>query len=260
MKKSTRKGFIYFRYVFPIAAALVLLLLMLVPCYRYITADTGINGAISLSELISNSWDTAREYLFGNSQKNEVTSSFAKTLIAIIVTFIALFIVGLASAIYAAVSAFSYFKNGCRESKKRIMFITLTLNRAVLCVCHALMLPIFALPVILPYLYDNMFNYHVELDASPFDMLYVALAVYAAVVIVIAVSKNFEIVAEMNIYTKRRPEKNTLSVGAESESTEAEPEDAYERMATRARSEQTERIMRLLNKQDAEVKEKEEDK
>ena len=257
MKKSSQKKFIYFRYIFPIVMVFVLLALMLVPCYRYITADSGAKQAISLSQLLENSWNTAKQYLFGNGEKNEVTSGFAKTLMAIIVSLWVLFLSGAASAVYAAVSAFSYFKSGCKESKQRILFVTLTFNRVVLCIYHALMLPIFFLPMIMPTLYNNLLNYYVELDTTPFDIIFVAIAVFVAMTVIVAVSREMESSLEMNIFTKRfgkaqeqMPEKDKAE----------EPTDPYEKMQSEAKAEQMERILRLLNKQQTEEDEDKDNK
>lgn len=249
MKNSTRRGFIYFRYLFPLAAAVIMIILMLIPCYRYITADTGINEAVSLWELIGNSWNTVREYLFGSGEKADVTLDFARTLLAVIITLALLFIVGFASAVYAAVSAFRYFHDGCRESRTRTLFITLVPNRIVLCVYHALMLPIFLLPVLMPLLYKGILAYHVELNVAPFDMIWVAVALYVAVVCVIAVSANFEMLEQKNIFVKRRAFTDDAE---EDDAVESVSDDPYDEMSREEKEEQTERIMRLLGKYNGE--------
>ncbi len=245
MKKSTRRGFVYFRYIMPILMAVCLIVLMFIPCYRFITADTGVNQAISLSELLDNSWDTSREYMFGNGEKNDVTLDFARTLFIVVIMMWVLFAIGVLFAIYSAVIAFRYILSGCVESKSRILYVTLTVNRVVLCVYYALMIPIFMLPKIMPYLYDNMLNYHIELSTSPFDMLWASLGVFAATAIIIAISKRFEVLAQINVYSS-----HTELLDEEEEYIEEDdtPKDIYESMSERAKAEQAERIMRLLNK------------
>ena len=59
MKKSTQKGFVYFRYILPVAVTLIMLCLMLVPVYMYNTAGK-LGASVSLGELLENSWDTVR--------------------------------------------------------------------------------------------------------------------------------------------------------------------------------------------------------
>ena len=245
MKKNSRKGFIYFRYIFPIAAALVMIALTFIPVYRYITADTGIKGAVSLCELIGNSWDTVRTYLFdGGSEKLQPTTDFSATLLTLIIVFTILFVVGLVTAIWTAVEALRYFTVGDTHEKSRVLFLTLVPNRILSCVYLALLLPIFTLPMLMPSLYDNILNYHVELSVSV-DMLYVALALWLAAVVITAVSSRFEI-GELNVFFKKTVE-DTDDEESEPDVPQ-EPLDAYSELERRAKEEQAERILKLLNK------------
>ena len=117
MKRKNKTGFIYFRYLFPIFAMLCMICVAFVPTYRYVTADTGVNDAISLWTLMSNAWNTVRGYLFGNGTQEAVVVDFSWTTLFLIVALVLLFAVGVASAVYTAVNAFKYFGDGCRESK-----------------------------------------------------------------------------------------------------------------------------------------------
>lgn len=248
MKNNTRRGFIYFRYIFPVAAAVMMIILAFIPCYSYVTADTGINNAISLWELIGNSWSTVREYLFGSGQKADVTLDFARTLLCVIVALALLFIIGLASAVYAAICAFRYFARGCRDEKDTTLFITLVPNRIVLCIYHAFMLPVFFLPMLMPLLYGSILAYHVELNAYPFDIVFVALGIYLAVVCVIAVSADFELTEQKNIFTNRRVAEVEEDADEMSDGDGDESDDPYERMSQIEKAEQRERILRMLAK------------
>ena len=246
MKKSTQKGFIYFRYLFPIFASVIMLILMFVPCYRFVTPDTGIKQAISAKELLSNSWDTVRNYLFGGQEQIQVTADFAGTLFGVIIVLLLLFAVGFASAVYAAVVAFRFFAEGGTESKRRILFITIFPNRALLSVCYALTLPLMFLPKIMPLLYQSILNYHVELICQPFDMVWIDVVLAVAVVAVIFVSAKYETLREMNVFVKYRDEEQEEEY--EEQYVAEESEDVFSEMDRKAREEQNERILRLLNK------------
>lgn len=263
MKKSSRRGFIYFRYLLPIAAALIMLLLMLVPCYSYITADEGIKEAVSLGELITNSWNTSREYLFSGGEKYEATLAFSRALLIITAGFIFLFAVGLAAALYSAACVFGYIRGGGRESKSRLVFVTVFPNRIVLCAAYALTLPVFLLPRIMPLLYKSFLAYHVELIASPFDIMLVAAALYAACVAVSAVSANLECLEQVNIFARGHADFEENSADTEGDKAEAdtsaETEDRYELMSAKEKNEQLERILRMLDSYDADKEEKKED-
>ncbi len=256
MKKTTGKGFIYFRYIFPIAAVAMIIILTFIPCYRFITADTGVNDAISHSTLMENSWEQVREYLFGGGQKEIPTRDFSAAVLTAIITLSLLFAVGTASTLYAAISAFRFFAGGCRDSKSRALFITLVPNRAVLCIYHALMLPMLCFAMLMPYFYDSFLNYYVQLSYAPFDMLYIAIAIYAITVVIIAVSARYERLEGMDLFFKHRESEEKTPVPED----EPLPTDAYSVMDRRAREEQAERIRTLLLKQDAENTTKEEDK
>ncbi len=249
MKKTARKGFIYFRYALPLFLAAVLVVFMLLPTYRFITADTGVGEAVSLKELLSNSFATSREYIFKSGEKAVPTMDFSVTLLVCVCLMWLLFFIGVISAIFAVYEIFMLCR-GIRASKSRLLFVTLSANRGLLCVWHALMLPIFLLPRLMPLLYGKILAYRVELVCAPFDMLWVALVLYALVVAVIFVSKKYERLEELDIY--RLPEKNIeiTENNAEQEIQEDEPEDEYEAMMKRAREEQAESIFRLLNKTD----------
>ena len=246
MKKSTQKGFIYFRYLFPIFAAVIMLILTFVPCYRFVTQDGGIKQAISANELLSNSWDTVRSYLFGGQEQVQVTADFAGTLFGIIIVFCLLFAIGVASAVYAAVVAFRFFSEGGVESKRRILFVTIFPNRIALSVCYALTMPLIFLPKIMPWLYKSILNYRVELICQPFDVAWIDVALFVAVVAVIFVSAKYETLREMNVFVRYRVEEEDEQY--EEQYGADEEADVFSEMDRKTREEQNERILRLLNK------------
>ena len=221
--------------------------LVFVPCYRFKTADTGLNKSISLITVMSNGWDKVRDYLFGGGETEKVVSDFSWALLLIIIAFVALFAVGLIFAVYSCARLISYFSNGDRDSQPNVLFITVVPNRIVLCLYHALVLPLFALPLLMPVLYDKFLYYHVELFYDPFDMLWIALGLYALTVAVIAVSAYLEKKAGMDIFAKR--EAPVMKNGESQERTvQSDAEDVYTQMNDAAKKEQMERILRLLNK------------
>ena len=249
MKKSTKMGFIYFRYIFPIIANIAMIGAMFVPAYRYVTADTGINKAISLWTLLGNSWTQVREYLFGGEKQELVVADFSWTVLITVILFVLLFVIGAVFSVYAAVSAFRYFGDDCRESQERTVFITIVPNRIVLCVYHALTLPIFFFPLLMPVIYEGILNYHVEISYPTFDMAIVAAVLYALIVAAVAISSGYETDTGKNIFIKRKPFTDEVQEEHE-EIVERNPiHDPYEVMAEKSRQEQTERILRLLNKQ-----------
>ncbi len=245
MKKTTRSVFVYFRYALPLILAAVLVLIMLLPTYRFVTAE-GVGDKISLFELMENAFSTSREYIFGTGDKQAPTMDFSVTLLILVMLIWLAFFVGLLSAI-AAVLVFIGTKKG-QTGKARLVFVTLTVNRALLCTWHALMLPAFLLPHILPLLYKQILAYRVELICEPFDMGLAALALFAITVAVIFFSHRAESLLELDVYHAPSKEQAAVTNTEEQIKTEDEPADEYEAMMKKAKEEQAASILRLLNK------------
>ena len=141
-----KKIFIYFRYIFGVLLALLILAGMFIPCLKY-TVGENSNQPISNMSLIKNSWQTSREYLFdGGANKVVEQTSFSKALLATVILLCILFAVGTLFSIYTAYSAFSYFKDTENIDKSRIFFLTLVPNRVLICIYSALLLPLAFLP------------------------------------------------------------------------------------------------------------------
>lgn len=246
MKKSAQKGFIYFRYIMPVGVTLMLLCLMLVSVYMY-NASGKFSGAVSLGELMGNSWDTVRGYIFGSSSnKDAATLHFSRVVFGLIIAAWTLFAVGAVSRICATVTAIKMFYTGERGSSGRALFLAFVPNRVVLCVFHALTLPIFFIPMLMPTLYAKLLGTTVVLRCSPFDMAFVALALYVAEVVVICVSAGYETTNGMNLFARAPREKKPAEEWEDD--NEAESDDGYGGYENRAKQEQLERIMALLNK------------
>lgn len=245
MKKNKQKSFIYFRYILPIAATCVMLCLMLVPVYMYNTSGK-FGGAVSLGELLQNSWDTVRSYIFGSStNKDAATLYFSKVLFGIIIGAWTLFVAGFATQICAAVTALRMFNTGEQGTSGRALFLTLVPNRVVLCIAHLLTLPIFFIPMLMPTLYAKLLDMAVLLKCSPFDMAFVALALCVSEVVVIIVSSGYETTNKMNLFACAPKAVSRVDLD---EAEEPVADDGYAGYESRAKQEQLQRIMKLLDK------------
>ena len=251
MKKKQfngKKGFIYFRYVLGVALAVLILAGMFIPCLRY-TVGENHNQPISNVSLIKNSWETSREYLFdGASNKQVEQTSFSKALLATVILLSVLFIIGALFAAYTAYCAFSYFRDPKRTDGNRIFFLTLVPNRVVLCIYHALLLPLAFLPRIIIPLYENILNYQTVLYFSAFEPWIIALVLYAAFVAVVFVSARYERSLGLDpLYNeareKRKKDKKRVITYAEEESADNEVPTIDEIL----RKEQEDRIRKLFS-------------
>ena len=156
-----------------------------------------------------------------------------------------LFAAGIVARICAAVTALRMFYTGEQGTSGRALFLAFVPNRAVLCVLHALTLPIFFIPMLMPTLYAKLLGTAVLLKCSPFDMAFVALALYIAEVVVICVSAEYETTNKMNLFANA-PKTPVKAESYEEEYTVAD--DGYAGYESRAKQEQLDRIMKLLDK------------
>lgn len=232
--------------------ALVLLVLagMLIPCLKY-TIGGNSNQPISALELVKNSWETSRAYLFdGASGKQVEITSFSKALLATVIALAVLFVLGAIFSVYMACCAFSYFKNTENTDKNRIFFLTLVPNRVVLCMYSALILPLTFLPRIIIPLYENILNYQTVLFPSVFEPWIIALVLYAAFVAIVLISARYERQLGLDplyneVKEKHRREKKSVMTYAEEESEEEAPVSIS--IDDILREEQAERIRKMLS-------------
>ena len=189
----------------------------------------------------------AGKYLFGGGETEKVVSDFSWVLLLIIIIFAVLFVVGVAFAVYFCIHAMSYLSVPDRDSQGHILFVTLVPNRIVECIYRVAILPIFALPMLLPVLYGNFLGYPVDKHCDPFDMFWIALGMYAATVAVIFVSGYFEKKAGADVFAKREAPLTVIEE-LEVKPRQSKEESAYEQMNDAAKKEQMERILRMLNK------------
>ena len=94
-QEERRRAWIYTRYLFPILSLLLILGSLALPCLRYVTADTGTNDSISSFELLQNSWDQVRVYLFGTAASEQLPENvaFCETVLVLLVVLVLLFLV-----------------------------------------------------------------------------------------------------------------------------------------------------------------------
>lgn len=251
MKKGNQKKIIYLRYIAPIAASVIMLLVMLIPVYSYVTVE-GKAGAVSLSELLRNSWDSVRLYLFGTTgDRDAATLNFSRVLLGMIIAAWTLFALGVISQICAAVTALGQFsgRRGTHGSG-RAMFLAVVPNRIVLCLYHALTLPIFFIPMLMPTLYARLLGTTVMLTYEPIDVVLIALLLYVAQVVLVAVSAGYESAQAMNIFARVKPPQIETEDDGDEDEDEYGDEEIGTDIASRERQEQLRRIAELLAKKD----------
>ena len=259
--KNAKRAFIYIRYLLPIVLCALLIGSMFISCLSFSTVE-GTQREISEAELLNNTWEQVRAYLFANNDKEVTQESFAWTALILIPILVLLFTVGVLSSVVVAVVAVMYINNPeFRKSDTRIWFITLLPNRIVACVLQALVLPLLFYSRIIILLYDKIMNVDVLLNLSFPEPWVWGLIAVLTVCVTSAVSAGFE--RELGCDTFKKIDPPIVKVIDPEDSQEeekhepqfkTESERIYYENQMRAREEQAEYIRKLLNKNDEEEK------
>ena len=250
MTKQTKQKLIYLRYILPPVLILLLLLFALIPSCRFV-AEGVAREPISLSKLISNSWDESRETLFVKSA-NDVKPQelvFSKTMLWLILGFGALYLVALAVAVWSAFVALKLFISDDEEGaeRARTLFITFFPNRIVLTAVEALAIPLVLIPYLMPLVYSYTLGTRVAFTLAAPDGFIFALISIAAISVLSALTAPYERRFDADVFKKRAAFGASVEESEEEEST-PEQDEAYLAL----RDEQAERIRRMLRGEDKE--------
>ncbi len=247
---------VYIRYLLPVILCVALLGTAFIPCLRYSIAGT-TQDEVSTAELMKNTWNFSREYLFDTSEqdKSVLIERFSWTALILVPILVLLFAVGTISAAAVAIGGLLYINSReFRRTDGRIWFITLLPNRVVVCVLQALVLPMLFYSRIVLLLYDKIMRIDMLFNTSFPEPWVFGLIAYAVIVTLCIVSANFEKRYDADPFKKITPP--AVRVVDPDGYTEEEKEPTFETEADRryyeakkrAREEQAERIRQLLNK------------
>lgn len=251
-KRDARlRGWVLARYVYPLVMIVLILISLSIPCLRYTTADTGTNETISQWELMGNSWEQSRQYLFGTEKQTTSNILFCQAVLWTLVGFYLLFFTGAAATVWASVGAICYILNPQKKGTGRTLYLTLFPNRAACCLWSALMLPLLIFPRLLILFYRRYFYYSVMLNVTFPEPMLIGGILFLILVGITVGFAGVEKRREISPFPKKRPK------GLPEEREESyEPqfkthgEDPYDELSRRARAEQAERIRRLLDGED----------
>jgi len=251
---------VYIRYLLPIIMCAALIGVMFIPCLSYSTVE-GTQSEISAAELVENSWDQVRSYLFATSEREITQERFSWTVLILLPVLVLLFIVGSLSALAVAACALAYVSNWqFRKTEVGIWFITIIPNRIVACALHACVLPLMFYSRIIIPLYDKIMHVDVLLNVSFPEPWVWGLIAIALTVALSVISSYFEKKYDIDPFKKRVPPAVRVidPEGDESDDSEYVPKNEAERIyyeqQKKSREEQAELIRRLLSKNDEKEK------
>jgi len=256
---ENKRKLIIARYIFSIAVIFALLVLMFIPSYSFVT-ESGVNEAISLATLVSNSWEWGSECLWGtNIEQNAGNVYFSQTVVALIAVFSLLFIVGVCVTVYLSVSVLLYIKKTPKSEKNKIFVITFLFNRIIAFVLQLMVVPIFVFPRILPSIYLSALNVYVEIRWAFIDPLIIVLVLYIIGAVLSVISAKYERLLDVDIFGKIKSDSSETETNEKDKSTlfSNDRDMTEEEISIQsAKKEQAEKILKMLNKNNEDKKDK----
>ena len=253
-KEARRRALIYIKAWFPVLTVALILIAMLIPCLHYTVAGSGTKEPISEMTLLSNTWSTARNALFGGGDWQRTELGFAKASFYTLLVSILLFIASVAMAIWASVGATRYYLNPKREGKEHTLYRTF-FSRPLLFGYQLLMLPLLAFPRVIVSFYKNLLFYPTVLNLTFPEPLMIGVALLVLHLVLMVTSKKWETRLEMDVFADPRraseaEQSDVLDEEYYAPHFENEVEKRQYEMNEKMREEQMERIRKLLSRND----------
>ena len=245
MKKQTKQKLIYLRYILPPLLLILVLAMMFIPSYRFVT-DGKADGEISAFSLLENSFELSRKVLFGGEEQGAANIIFARMLLAYIIIVSLLCIAAVCVSVWCAVVAVRYFADDDEEraERSRTMFVTFIPNRIVLSAVQMLVLPVLAFPYIMSPLYQALFATRVVVILCAPEPFFTALTVLTAIFVFSAICKGFEKDFDVDLFKKRKKASENYS---ETEENYADDSNFASNKNSDEIKQRNERIRQLLN-------------
>ena len=209
MKKDVKKHstdltlLIYIRYLLPIFASIVIFAMLFVPSYRFIFSGE-VGDPMSTARLLSNSWEQARNVLFGVGEQTNMAISFSKILFTLIIILVVIFLLSVVVSIWTATVAFRCFFNKDSEKVERSRQILLVFipNRIILSIFTVLSLSISCLPYLMKPIYWVTYSQAVSVVLEAPDSLIIGGVLVLAIIVLSCVCARIECKLEMNLFAK----------------------------------------------------------
>ena len=250
MKNATKKKLIYIRYVLPPIIMLLIPLLMLIPSYEYVV-DGDYRGGVSAWSLIGDSFSSSRQILFGSGEHTLADTSFAQTMLILVLAFVLLYLIAFAASVYCSVVSMKYFfgRDEEKAERSRTLFVTFFPNRICITIAELLVLPLMLLPYFMPSLFESAY-YLEDMDvtllfAGP-DALMIGGVLLLGIIALSVICAPMERQFGADVFKKRE------SFAAEDEEMQTEEIEAApaSKVDDEAREEINRRIRELLKKND----------
>ena len=207
MKSDAKKYLIYIRYLLPIFALLITAVMLFVPSFRFVFQGK-VGERMSVATLISNSWEQAREVLFGAIDKTDAAIIFSRTMLILIIVLVILFLLSVCVSVWSAIVAFKCFLSDDEEGaeRSRRLFTVLVPNRIALCVFSSLGLSLTAMPYFMKPIYAFTYSQKVTAVLEAPDALIVGGVLMLAACVLSIICAPIEKAFEADIFYKKSDE------------------------------------------------------
>ena len=217
-KQIFKQILIYVRYISPPIFMLIVFAMTFVRSYRFVTEGKA-GEALSTFSLLKDYFELTRNVLFGREAQEAVNLIFSRTLFTVTIVSVVLCIVAFLVAVWSAIVAMMYFvdDNEERSEQSRAVFVTFLPNRIFLCAAETLMLPLLAIPYIIPYLCKSILNTRVVITLRSPDSFLVAVTALLLIFVLSAVCARFEKEFDADVFKKSRRKLDVAESEAEEE-------------------------------------------
>ena len=258
-KEARRRALIYVKAWIPTMTVVLLLIAMFIPSLRYTVAGSPTKEVISESELLSNTWTTARQALFGGGEWQKTELGFAKASFYTMLLSIALFVISAAMSLWGSIGATRYYLNPKREGREHAVYRTF-FSRPLIVGYQLLMLPLLAFPRMMVWFYSELLFYPTLLNLTFPEPLMIGIALLILEIVLTLTVKKWEMGMKLDVFEDpRRSQENEeideMDAEREAPHFETEAEQKNYEMNEKMREEQLEKIRKLLSRDDEQDKE-----
>ena len=253
-KEARRRALIYVKAWLPTLTVVLIMIAMFIPCLRYTVAGAPTKEVISEAELISSTWTTLRDALFGGGDWENRELGFSKASFYTMLVSVMLFVISAAMAVWASVGATRYYTNPKRGGKEHAIYRTF-FSRPLIFGYQLLMLPLLAFPRMMVFFYKELLFYPTILNLTFPEPLIIGIVLLVLGLVLTLTVKKWEMRMGLDVFADPRRREETEETDEVDEVYEAprfetEAEQKNYEMNEKMREEQLERIRKLLSRDD----------
>ena len=243
MKKQKKQHtwVIHLRHIFPAVSDILLLILMLIPTFCF-SISSKYQPKQSVFELIKNSWQGSREYLFSaTAQTTPQGEAMYRAIFIFLIAFTLLFIIGVLINLFSMIVSYKDMNDPAAAREIKNVYLAFIPNRIMLSLFRLFVIPIFLLPDIVARYYRVRLFQSVYVKYPLLHPAIIAALLFAVTVIITVISKKYEISEKRDVFFKKSAQKPVENVTDEADD---EPQERVYRIDES--SDTSDRIRRMF--------------